>query len=74
MDIEQAARENKLAELEILRQSLEDKNRRIWELEKKIELLEGMLNRMASIRVPYPQPHFQPLPPLRPAPRRWSAK
>ena len=45
MTIEEAARENKLAELEIVRQSLEDKNRRIWELEKKIELLEELLNR-----------------------------
>ena len=74
MDIDQAAREIKLAELDILRQSLEDKNRRIWELEKKVELLETMLNRMASIRVPYPQPLPQRLPEHRPAPRRWSVK
>lgn len=74
MDIEDAARENKLAELEILRQSLEDRDRRIWELEKKVELLEGMLNRMASARVGYPTPQLQPLPPHRPAPRRWSVR
>ena len=71
MDIEQAALENKLAELEILRQSLEDRDRRIWELEKKVEILEGMLNRAASVRVPYPQPLPQR---LSPAPRRWSVK
>ena len=71
MDLEQAARENKLAELEILRQCLEEKNRRIWELEKKAEILEEMLNRAASVRVRYPQPLPQRLPA---APRRWSVK
>jgi hypothetical protein len=74
MDIEQAARDNKLAELEILRQSLEDRDRRIWELEKKIDLLETMLNRMASVRVQYPQPAPQRLPDPRTTPRRWSVK
>jgi hypothetical protein len=74
MDIEQAALEAKLAEQEIFRQSLEEKARRIWELEKRIEILEDMLNRAASVRVPYPQPQPQPLPALRGAPRRWSAK
>jgi hypothetical protein len=74
MDIEQAALEAKLAEQEILRQCLEDKDRRIWELEKRIEILEDMLNRAASVRVAYPQPQPQPLPALRGTPRRWSAK
>ena len=74
MDIEQATLENKLAEQEILRQSLEDKNRRIWELEKRIEILEDMLNRAASVRVQYPQPQPQPLPAARGAPRRWNPK
>ena len=71
-EIEQAARENKLAELEILRQSLEDRDRRIWELEKRTEILEDMLNRAASVRVQYPQPQPQKLPAA--APRRWSVK
>ena len=74
MDIEQLALEAKLAEQEILRQSLEDKDRRIWELQKRIEILEDMLNRAASARVQYPQPLPQPLPAQRGAPRRWSAK
>ncbi len=74
MDIEQEALENKLAELDILRQSLEEKNRRIWELERKIDLLETMLNRMASVRVQYPQPLPQRLPDHRSTPRRWSVK
>ena len=72
MNIEEAARENKLAELEILRQSLEDRDRRIWELEKRTEILEEMLNRAASVRVQYPQPLPQRLPVA--APRRWSVK
>jgi hypothetical protein len=72
MNIEEAARENKLAELEILRQSLEDKDRRIQELEKKAEILEDLLTRAASVRVQYPQPLAQRLP--TPAPRRWSVK
>ena len=74
MDLELAARDVKLAELEILRQSLEDRNRRIWELEKKTELLEDMLNRMASVRVQYPQPLPQRLPSHQDAPKRWSVK
>lgn len=68
-DIEQAALEVKLAEQEIARQVIEDKNRRIWELEKRIELLEGMLNRAAAY-----QPLPQPLPAYRASPRRWSVK
>ena len=74
MDIEQAALEYKLAEQEILRQSLEDKNRRIWELEKRVEILEDLLNRAASVRVEYPQPLPQPLPAARGTPRRWNPK
>ena len=74
MDIEQLALETKLAEQEILRQSLEEKNHRIWELEKRVEILEDMLNRAASVRVQYPQPLPQPLPATRGAPRRWNPK
>ncbi len=71
MNIEEAALENKLNELEILRQSLEDRDRRIQELEKKAEILEDLLTRAASVRVPYPQPLAQRLPV---APRRWNVK
>jgi len=69
---EDAARENKLNELDILRQSLEDKDRRIAELEKKAEILEGLLTRAASVRVQYPQPLPQKLPAA--APRRWGVR
>ncbi|OGR92675.1 MAG: hypothetical protein A2992_10220 [Elusimicrobia bacterium RIFCSPLOWO2_01_FULL_59_12] len=71
MDIEQAALENKLAELEILRQSLADRDRRVRDLEKKVEVLENLLLRAGSVRVQFPQPQPQP---LRQAPRRWSVK
>jgi hypothetical protein len=71
MDIEQAARENKLAELDILRQSLEDRDKRVWELEKRVEILQDMLNRASSIRVQYPQPLLSA---NKTAPRRWSVK
>ena len=72
MNVEEAAREEKLAELEIVRQSLEAKDRKIWELVKKVELLEGMLNRAAAFGGNFPQP--QPLPALKPQPRRWSVR
>ncbi len=71
MNIEEIALENKLNEQEILRQSLEDKDKRIWELEKRVEILEDMLNRAGSVRIPYPQPQPQRLPQ---APRRWSVR
>jgi hypothetical protein len=74
MDIGQAARENKLAELEILRQSLEERDARIWELAKKIEILEGMLNRWGSLRSAFPQPQPAQFASVKPAPRRWSVK
>ena len=72
MNFEEAALENKLNELEILRQSLEDRDRRIQELEKKAEILENLLTRAASVRVQYPQPLAQRLPAA--APRRWNVK
>ena len=71
MTIEEAALENKLNELDILRQSLEDRDRRIQELEKKAEILENLLTRAASVRVQYPQPQAQK---LAPAPKRWSVR
>ena len=72
MNIEEAARDNKLAELEILRQSLEDKDERINKLQVRVELLEAMLNRVSAAQAYQPQP--QPLPAFRTAPRRWSVR
>ena len=59
-------------QLAIARQSIEDRDRRIWELEKRAELLEGMLNRLAAQRsgVPAPQPQLQP----KLAQRRWTVR
>jgi hypothetical protein len=72
MNIEELARIEKLNELDILRQSLEDKDKRVWELEKRVELLEGMLNHTAAFQGRLPQP--QPLPAIRTQPRRWSVR
>lgn len=72
MNIEDLARDQKLAEQAIIRQSLEDKDRRIWELEQKVELLEGMLNRAAALGNRFPVP--QPMPAIKAAPRRWSVR
>jgi len=70
MDITQAAAEVVANQLAIARQSIEDRDRRIWELQKRVELLEQMLNRAAAQRfgVPAPQPSSRPLP------RRWAVK
>lgn len=70
--LEEAAREEKLAEQSIIRQSFEEKDRKIWELQKKVELLEGMLNRASALAAGLPQP--QPLPAIRPVPKRWNAR
>ena len=51
MDIEQAATEVLVNQLEIARQSIEDRDRRIWELQKRVELLEQMLNRAAAQQI-----------------------
>ena len=72
MNIEELARDQKLAELEIAKQVVDDKNRRIWELERRVELLEQMLNRASALQGAFPQP--QPMPSIRSAPRRWSVR
>jgi len=70
--IEELCREQKLIEQQIAKQVIEDKNRKIWELERRVELLETMLNRGASLSGALPQP--QPLPAIRSAPKRWSVR
>ena len=72
MNIEEAAQEARLAQLEILRQSLEERDKRIQELETKVEVLEVMLNRTAAFQGGLPQP--QPLPAIRHVPRRWNVR
>jgi hypothetical protein len=72
MTIEDAATEVLVNQLEIARQSIEDRDRRIWELQKRVELLEGMLNRLAAQRsgVPAPQPQLA----AKAVPRRWAIR
>src|SRR5690349_13463804 len=71
-EMETLARERRLAEQMILRQSLEDKQRRIWELEKKLEIMESVLHRLG----PSSSPFLRPSPELakRAVPRRWSPR
>jgi len=59
-------------QLAIARQSIEDRDRRIWELQKRAEILEGMLNRQASQQygVPTPQPQLAP----KVLPKRWAVR
>ncbi len=59
------------SQLDIARQSLEEKDKRIEDLQRRVELLEEMLNRASAQRFG-PQP--QPLPALKTAPRRWSVR
>ena len=59
---EEITRDLRLAEQAILGQSLEEKNQKIAALEQRVELLEEMLNRLATQRAPYPQPLPQPSP------------
>ncbi len=58
-------------QLAIARQSIEDRDARILDLQRKVEVLETMLNRLAAQRsgVPAPQPQ-----PLRSSPKRWSVR
>lgn len=72
MTIEDAAEELVINQLDIARQSLDQKDRQIWELQRRVELLEEMLNRAAAQRQGFPVP--QPMPAIKPAPRRWAVK
>ncbi len=59
-------------QLAIARQSIEDRDRRIWELGKRVELLEGMLNRLAAAQNGVPAPQAQPA--YKPLPKRWAVR
>ena len=72
MDIEQAVTEVLVNQLAIARQSIEDRDKRIGELLLRVELLEGMLNRLAAQRSGVPAP--QPQPAYRTTPRRWTVR
>jgi hypothetical protein len=72
MNIEELYRQEKIDELNILRESLKERNERIRELETKVEVLERMLNRVSALQAGLPQP--QPLPSVRGTPRRWAVR
>ena len=79
MDIEQAVTEVLVNQLDIARQSIEDRDRRIWELQKRVELLEQMLNRAATQRYGVPAPQALPAgrqaqPAIKAVPRRWTVR
>jgi len=57
--------------LAIARQSFEDKDQQIRELQNRLELLEGLVTRLSA---PRPQTQAQPERAQRPAPRRWSVR
>jgi len=73
MELEEAAREIQLAQQEIFRQTLEERDEEILTLQKKVEALESLLARITPLQAAYPRPQLQALP-LRPAPRRWSVR
>jgi hypothetical protein len=68
--IERDAEEFRLNVLAIAGQSLKDKERKIQELQGRLDLLEGVLTRVSGQRVPQAQPAET----VRPAPRRWSVR
>lgn len=72
MDINQALDEVLANQLNIARQSIEDRDKRIWELQKRVELLEQMLNHAAAQRFGVPAPQAQPA--YKAAPRRWTIR
>ena len=59
-------------QLGIARQSIEDRDKRIGDLLLRVELLEGMLNRLAVQRTGVPAPQAQPA--FKGLPRRWAAR
>jgi len=72
MDITEAAAQVVANQLAIARQSIEDRDRRIWELQKRVELLEQMLNRAAAQQYGVPAPQAQPT--YKTHPKRWTVR
>lgn len=66
--------ELRLAEQEILRQSLDEKNEKIKDLERELETMRNMLNSAVMA----PRPAYAPAPARSPkagpVPRRWSVR
>ena len=60
-------------QLEIARQSIEERDKKIGDLLVRVDLLEGVLNRMTQ-RAGVPVPQLAPKIAPRPAPRRWAVR
>lgn len=71
MDVIDAANEVLAFQLDIARQSIEERDRKVWELQKRVELLEQLLDRTVAQRSGVPP---QPLPAYKPAPKRWAVR
>lgn len=72
MDTFEDAQEVLVNQLSIAKQCIEERDRRIWELQKRVELLETMLNRAAAQQ--YGVPQAQPLPAYKTTPKRWTVR
>jgi hypothetical protein len=73
-EIESAFQERLLAEHEICRQSLQDKEEEVRALTQKVAMLEEMLERFNSLRTMPVAQSSQLRRPIGPPPRRWSAR
>ena len=65
--------ERRLAEQEITRQSFAERDRKLWELQRKVDMMEELLNRLSPT---HPVPRAAPSSdwPLRHTPRRWRPR
>ena len=63
-------KELRLSEQEILRQSLEEKNRRIRDLESEVRYLKDLIRHPVAM----PKPQYAPARRTDPVPRRWHAR
>ncbi len=66
--------ELRLAEQEILRQSLDEKNGKIRDLERELEALRNVLNTAVLAPRPAYAPALAKSPKAGPVPRRWSVR
>ena len=66
--------ERHLAELEIFRQCLQEKNERLSALQKQIENLQMLLGRFAALPRSAEEPKPPAVRPFGPPPRRWAAR
>lgn len=61
-----------VSQLAIARESIEQRDETIKDLQRRVELLEGFLNRLGAQRTGVPAPQLQPA--AKASPRRWSVR